>query len=203
MTLKTVYFDLGNVLIFFSLPKLFSNLSQCTGLNPEKIENFLYRTDLREQYEKGLIRTEELYQKFSNVATKSFSLLAFTAAFSDIFTPNYEIWPLVKQLKDQGMRLVLLSNTSECHFKHADTHYPVLQLFDHKVLSYEIGAWKPDQKIFHHALKFAKCAPEECFYIDDIPEFIENARIAGLPGEIFTDVPKLKQQLIQRGCQFF
>jgi len=203
MTLRTVYFDLGNVLIFFSLPKLFSNLSHCTGLHAKEIETFFFKTDLRERYEKGVVSTEEVYQKFSAVAPKTFTLIEFTDAFSDIFTPNHEIWLLVKQLKQAGLRLVLLSNTSECHFEYADAHYPVLQLFDHKVLSYEVGVWKPDLGIFQHALKHAKCAPEECFYIDDISEFIESARKAGLPGEVFTDVSKLKQQLTERGCNFF
>jgi HAD superfamily hydrolase (TIGR01509 family) len=196
--LKTVYFDLGNVLIFFSLPKLFSNLSLCTGISSAEVEKFFFHTDLRERYEKGLIGTEGLYQKFLKRAPKTFSLEEFTSAFSDIFTPNLEIWPLVEHLKQKGIRLVLLSNTSECHFKFAETHYPVLKLFDHKVLSFQVGAWKPDQLIFQHALQYAHCAPEECFYIDDIPEFIETARKTGLPGEIFTDVPKLQQQLALR-----
>lgn len=202
MTLKTVYFDLGNVLIFFSLQKLISNLSRCTGISPKEIEDFFFKTDLRERYEKGLIRTEQVYQKFLSRAPKSFTLAEFTLAFSDIFTPNHEIWPLVEQLKKAGLRLVLLSNTSECHFNYAEAHYPVLRLFDHKVLSYEVGVWKPDLGIFQHALMHAQCPPEECFYIDDISEFIESARKAGLPGEIFTDVPKLKRHLAERGCDF-
>lgn len=196
--IKTVYFDLGNVLIFFSLPKLFCQLSDCTGLTAGEIETFFFNTDLRERYEKGNLKTEELFQKFAEKAKRPFTLAQFTHAFSDIFTPNTEIWPLVKQLKEKGIRLVLLSNTSECHFNYATSNYPILEQFDEKILSFKVGAWKPDPQIFEHALRVAQCTPDECFYIDDIPEFIEGARKAGLPGEVFIDVARLKQSLKNR-----
>lgn len=200
--LKTVYFDLGNVLVFFSLPKMFAQLSRCSGLSPEEIRQLLFDTDLRELYETGLIDTEQLYLAILQHAPKSFSLPEFMAAFSDIFTPNTEILPVVEKLKKEGIRLILLSNTSECHFHYTYAHYPIVHQFDHHILSYEVGAWKPDPRIFQAALEHSHCAPEECFYTDDIPDFIASARKAGLPGEVFTDVPHLKQQLIRRGCKF-
>jgi putative hydrolase of the HAD superfamily len=199
--IKTVYFDLGNVLLFFSLPKMFAQMATCTGMSPSAVQGLLYGTELRELYEKGLIDTEQLYRTFLKHAPHPFSLHEFMAAFSNIFTPNTDLWPVIESLKNQGIRLVILSNTSECHFNYAYSHYPILHQFDHKILSYEVGAWKPDPSIFTHALKHSQCAPEECFYTDDIPEFIAGAKKAGLHGELFTDVPALKQHLIDRGCQ--
>jgi len=200
--IKTVYFDLGNVLLFFSLPKMFAQMGDCTGMSPSEVKELLYDTPLRELYEKGQINTEQLFKTFQRHAPNSFSLREFVSSFSNIFTLNKELCPLVEKLKQAGIRLVLLSNTSECHFNYAYSHYPIIQLFDHKILSFEVGAWKPDPRIFHKALAHAHCDLQECFYTDDIPEFISSARKAGLPGEIFTDVPKLKKQLIDRGCNF-
>lgn len=198
--IKTIYFDLGNVLIFFSPDKMFAQLSKCIGISAAEIKEKLYETSLREEFETGKIGTEDLYRYFSKQGKREFSLSEFTTAFADIFTPNKELWPLVAQLKKQGIRLVLLSNTSECHYRFIDTHYPILKQFDHCVLSYEVGTWKPDPHIFKKALEHAKCAPHECFYTDDIPEFITSARNVGLPGEVFTDVPSLKKKLVSRGC---
>lgn len=200
MSLKTIYFDLGNVLIFFSLPKMFDQMARCTGMTSSAVKQLLYETELRQLYETGLINTEQLYRTFLKHSPHSFSLHEFMAAFADIFTPNTELWPLVHDLKKQNIRLVLLSNTSECHFNYAYSHYPILQQFDHKILSYELGVWKPDPRIFEKALLHSHCASEECFYTDDIPEFIASARQVGLPGELFTDVNSLKKQLIERGC---
>jgi len=199
--IKTIYFDLGNVLIFFSLPKMFSQIAHCTGTAPEEVQKILFDTNLRELYEKGFIQTEQLYQTVQKQSPRPFSLQEFMAAFSNIFTPNVELWPVVEQLKKGGIRLILLSNTSECHFNYAYSHYPILQLFDHKILSFEVGVWKPDLQIFQKALGVAQCAPEECFYTDDIPEFIANASKVGLQGEVFTGVSQLKQVLMERGCR--
>lgn len=200
--LKTVYFDLGNVLIFFSYPKMIQQVATCTGLKPIEIQRLLFDRNLRETYETGKIDSAELYSIFQKLSPFRFSFVELMEAFSDIFTPNINLWPIVERLKKEGIRLILLSNTSECHYNYIYSHYPILQLFDHKILSYEVGACKPDPLIFQKALALSNCSPNECFYTDDIPEFIAGARKEGLPGEIFTDIPNLKNQLIARGCDF-
>lgn len=200
--IKTVYFDLGNVLLYFSLPKMFAQLSQICGLSAPQVQKLLFETPLREEYEKGQIDTQSLYRIFLSYAPREFAFHEFVDALSDIFTPNTDLWPLVETLKSNGVRLILLSNTCECHFNRAYSHYPILHHFDHKILSYEVSAWKPDPLIFQKALEQSQCNPEECFYTDDIPEFIHAARKNGLDGEIFTGVEPLKKALISRGCDF-
>jgi putative hydrolase of the HAD superfamily len=116
-------------------------------------------------------------------------------ALADIFTPNIELFPLVEELKRQGSKLVLISNTNECHYHYAKKHYPILNLFDVNILSYEVGACKPNPKIFGRALKEVK---GKSFYTDDIPAFVKAGREAGLDAELFTDVPNLIHHLVQR-----
>ena len=199
--IRTAIFDLGNVLVFFSYPKMIAQAAACTGLSPGEIERLFFDRRLREIYETGQMSSEELVSHFQSISPRRFSFSELMHALSDIFTPNQELWPVVDQLKEQGIRLVLLSNTSECHFNRILADYPICQKFDHLVLSYEVGACKPDLKIYQKALAVAGCKPEECFYTDDIPEFIDGARKAGLPGEIFTSVPSLCKHLSDRGCQ--
>lgn len=196
--IRTVYFDLGNVLVFFSRPKMLSQVAECTGMSENALkELFLKRSWLRD-YETGQMDSLGLYEKLRSQSPKSFSLHELLNAVSDIFTPNEEIWPLVKELKEKEIRLVLLSNTCECHYNHIHSTYPILHLFDHKVLSFEVGFCKPDRRIFKKALTFAECLPEECFYIDDVPEFIASAKKEGLPGAVYTDVPSLTDVLKER-----
>lgn len=200
--IKTIYFDLGNVLIFFSFPKMIAQIGALSGMGRSEVERLFFQNDLRGLYETGQIDTAEVYRQFQRKSPLPFSLPEFMEALSNIFTPNHELWPLVESLKKAGIRLVLLSNTCECHFNRLYSHYPILQQFDHKILSFEVGACKPAPLIFQRALEVSKCSSEECFYTDDIPEFIASARECGLDGEIFTDVPTLRRQLISRGCQF-
>lgn len=197
--LKTIFFDLGNVLVFFSHEKMFRQLAACTGLTTQTIKHMLFEERLQEDYETGQIDSLSIYEHFQKKSPQQFNFDQFITAASDIFTPNTSLWPLVERLKQIGIRLVLLSNTSDCHFKNVFAQYPVLHLFDDKILSFEVGFMKPDRRIFLTALARAECAPEECFYTDDIPEFIDAAKKVGLDAELFLGADPLKKALIERG----
>lgn len=159
------------------------------------MEHLIFGTDLREKYETGRISTQEFYQSIRDASPRPFTFEEFASAYCEIFTPNREIWTLVENLKSQKCRLILLSNTSELHYNYASHHYPILKLFDHKILSYQLNTWKPERAIFEKALEQAECAPNECFYIDDVPEYIESAKVLGLDGVVFKDVETLKNKL--------
>jgi len=192
----TIFFDLGNVLLFFDLEKMLIQLANCMRIPLEVLrDKQLFNPQVFQNFECGRTTSEELYRLLQSNTDHPFSFHDMAIAMSDIFTPNIELWPLVEQLKAQGSRLVLISNTNECHFKFAYSHYAVLKLFDRFILSYEVGAGKPDPLIFKHALKEAR---GKTFYTDDIPAFVEAGRAAGIDAEVFVDVPTLQQHLKKR-----
>lgn len=197
--IKTVAFDLGNVLVFFSFPKMLRQMADCTGLDEHEVDREFVEGPLRMHYETGKLSTQGLKDAFQQKATKPFTEERFRDALCDIFVLNNEIVPVVESLKRQGIRLVLLSNTSEAHFTYLWKTAPVLQLFDAKILSYEVGVAKPAPAIYHAAIEAAECDPRECFYTDDIPAYVEGARREGLDAEVFVGVNELRRQLAQRG----
>jgi len=197
-TIKTAIFDLGNVLVFFSYDKIIAQTAALTGLTPNAIRELLIRKELHGAYESGKISSENIYNIFLKEAPKSFTPEQFFFAASDIFQPNDSIFPLVKKLKKQGLRLVLLSNTSPAHFDFLTSRLPILDLFDAKVLSYEVKALKPHPRIYAAAIEAAKCSPQECFYTDDIPEFVIAARTHGIDAETFTNSEALENQFKKR-----
>ncbi|MBX3280826.1 MAG: HAD-IA family hydrolase, partial [Acidobacteria bacterium] len=126
---------------------------------------------------------------------------ALSTACSDIFRLNEPIVPVIEALKRQGLRLVVLSNTSRWHIDWIRRHWPVLDLFDQLVLSYEVGAIKPETPMYEAALKAIHCRPEECFYTDDIPAYVDRGREFGLQAEVFTEVDRLIEHLHNRGLR--
>ena len=196
--LKTICFDLGNVLCFFDREKMFRQVAACCGISIPHVKKIMIHEGIQESHELGKIDTQNVYRLFKSKASKIFSLHEFTDAMSDIFTGNTELWPIVEQLKKERMRLVLLSNTCESHYNHIYSNYPILHLFDHKILSFEVGYLKPDPRIFKLALQHAECAASECFYVDDIPAFIRGAKKVGLKGALFTDAASLSSSLANR-----
>ena len=94
---------------------------------------------------------------------------ALIDASSDIFTLNEPIVPLLDELRRLGVRLVLLSNTHPWHVDFVRRRFDVLDRFDELVLSYAVGAVKPEPAVFEATVKALRCSPSEAFYTDDIP----------------------------------
>gem|GEM_PF-6978869 len=105
------------------------------------------------------------------------------------------IVPLLQQLHDAGLRLVLLSNTSITHIEFIERNFHVLKYMHQRVTSFSVGAMKPDHRIFKAALEAAQCPPEECFYTDDIEAYTSEARKLGIQSHTFTTVDLLTDRL--------
>lgn len=194
--IKAVLFDIGNVLLFFSHDLMYQNMATVLGLDIDVFKKEII--DLQNHYESGKISTEEFYAYLEARAGKQHSKKEFIQAAQSIFTPNEAIFPVVESLKQENVKLILLSNIGEIHYQYIVEQYPIFQLFDSHILSYQIKACKPDQAIFEAAVKAADCSPQECFYIDDIPLFIEKARLLGIDAETYTEVSLLRSHLQKR-----
>ena len=75
----------------------------------------------------------------------------------------------------------------------------MLGFFDDFTTSFEAGALKPDAKIYENALARANCEPQECFYTDDIEEYVLKAASFGINAEVYTQTDKTRQALQSLG----
>lgn len=53
-------------------------------------------------------------------------------------------------------------------------------LFDTKTYSCCLGAWKPDKKMYEHALKQMKLPPEQTVFVDDWEPNLDGAAVCGI-----------------------
>lgn len=199
--LKTCLFDLGNVLLFFSHEKMCRQMGALCGRTEKEIRQLVFVPKHHLRYERGEWTEGEFHRWFEELVGCSISLEDLRIATADIFVPNESILPVLDRLKQSGYRLVLLSNTNETHIELIRARYDVLERFDELVLSYQVGAVKPEAKIFETALTKIGCAPKECFYTDDIMEYVEKGRSFGLQAEPFTTTERLVEQLRERGIE--
>jgi putative hydrolase of the HAD superfamily len=149
-------------------------------------------------FERGEETAEQFHVWFEEFARQKIDPNSLQRAVADIFEPIAGMTEILDSIKSQGLRLVLLSNTNSAHIGFIRENFDVLSRFDHEVLSYEVGALKPEAAIFEAALGQIQCRPEECFYTDDIPEYVEQGRKHGLQGEVFESPEALREQLAQR-----
>lgn len=188
-------FDVGNVLIYFDAQRMLRQVSDVLGIGEMQAIDLYVHQELGIQYERGSISSAEFYRRFSQLSKKPHRQDMFWNAFSDIFQPNMEMEKLVKELKMQGRRLILLSNTCEAHYHYFHPKFEIFAAFDQSILSHEVGARKPEREIFEAALKAAGCSPEQCFYTDDITAYVAAARELNIPAEPFTTAQKLREDL--------
>jgi putative hydrolase of the HAD superfamily len=67
------------------------------------------------------------------------------------------------------------------------------------VWSYQLGVAKPDAAIYRYALERLGTHPEETLFVDDKRENVETAAAIGMKGMIFSDVEKLRADLVESG----
>jgi putative hydrolase of the HAD superfamily len=83
--------------------------------------------------------------------------------------------------------LVLLSNTDPLHVAHMEAGFSFLRHFPARVYSCAVGCRKPLAAIYRQAVARAEVAPELILYIDDVPEYVEAGRRAGMQAHRFSD----------------
>jgi putative hydrolase of the HAD superfamily len=199
---KSIIFDLGNVIVPFSLDRGYQAFARLLGLSPNTVAAHLQNSPIYSQYEAGQLSTTEFHASIQKLLQIDFELATLREAWNAIFHPQTSLSDeLVLALKKR-YRLVLLSNTNELHFEWLRERFPLLGHFSAFTLSHEVGAMKPDPKIFAAAIAHAQCRPEECFYTDDIANYVEAARTHGILAETFTDEAKLRTDLIRHGIAF-
>ncbi|MCA9081261.1 MAG: HAD family phosphatase [Planctomycetaceae bacterium] len=190
---------MGNVLVYFSHDRMFRQMGAVCDRSASEMRSLLIDSELQWEFERGQVSEREFCGRLSQLVGRELEVDAVRQAGSDIFWPHPEMRPILEGLKKQGLRLVLLSNTSISHFEWIQQRYDFPALFDDLVLSYEVGAIKPEEAIFRAALDKIDCDPEECFYTDDISAYVAAGRTYGLQAEIFTGANDLREHLRMRG----
>ncbi len=195
MAIKTCLFDMGNVLLYFSHDTMCRNAAAVSGASEDRVRDVLLNSGLQWQLERGEISEREFHEGFERQLEATVEFDALKYAVGDIFRLNQSIVPLLAELKQLGLRLVLLSNTSITHLQFIQDNFDVLNAFDALTTSYQAGVLKPESKIYEDALSKADCAPHECFYTDDIEEYVTAARNFGINAEVYSDTSKTRTVL--------
>ena len=197
--IKTILFDLGNVVVPFDFKPAYARMAQHCGCKPEEVPSLIRATGLVGPFEKGEIAAEPFVRELSAALRLNITYPEFCDWWSSVFLPQ----PLVSEalLEDLAnrYRLLALSNTNPIHFDMLKEAYPLLRHFHGYVLSYQVGSAKPEAKIYLEAIARAQCSPEECFFTDDMAVNIEAAREHGMDAVQFLSAEQLQRELRSRG----
>jgi glucose-1-phosphatase len=193
--IKVIYFDLGKVIVDFDYALAIRELMKVTSLPLAEVTAILSNNDLINEYETGKISTAEFYRLVSQRLQLEVPLEKFKRLWGSMFLPQPLLSESFLQSLKKRYRLILLSNTNEIHFEFVEGRYPILGYIEERVLSYEVGCMKPDERIYHAAVAKAEVAPEEILFTDDRQENINAARSIGIQCIQFQSEDQLKRDM--------
>ena len=195
---KAVIFDLGRVLVNFDFRRGYRALEGLCPYTADEIPVRMQSGDLLKRFETGLIGPRDFYEQFCELLGLDVDYSRFCEIWTSIFTDALLPESLLESLAAR-YRLVLLSNTNPIHFEMIRGAYPHLRHFHRLVLSYEVKAMKPQPEIYRAAIDAAECRAEECFFTDDILEYVEGARRLGIDAVQFESREQIERELSARG----
>ena len=199
---KTIIFDLGGVIVPFDFAHAYDRMEAWSGLGRQEIRTRLTEGGLAERFERGQVTPDEFRGALNQRLGTTISSHQFVEMWVSIFTPGQTLIAesLIASLAAR-YRVILLSNTTLTHFQWLSANTPHLRHMHHYVLSYAVGATKPQPEIYAEAILRARCEAGECFFTDDVMKYVEGARAAGIDAEQFTDEAALRGHLAARGVE--
>jgi putative hydrolase of the HAD superfamily len=111
----------------------------------------------------------------------------FKEIYFEALEPNTAMIDLMRELKDEGYRMAMLTNNVREWEPYWRSMLPVDEIFETVVDSGFVGCRKPESRIYALTLERVGAAAEACLFVDDVEVNCEGARRAGMNAVHFRD----------------
>ena len=198
--IKTIFFDIGGVLIDIHPERTYQYLSDSADVEVNMVkESFPW--DAHDQYERGIMNNEDWFITYKESLPQPCCLkrLDFWNAWKLLLGEEKNTVNILEALNKQ-YSIWLLSNTNPKHIQdEIEKRYLFPSLVNGAVYSFDVGVRKPEKEIYEIAMQRANANPQECLFIDDLLENIQAAKQIGIEGIHFISSEQLKQELVHLG----
>lgn len=194
---EAVVFDLGGVLADFGGVGPMRSLA---GIDSDAVlwERWLACEPVR-RFERGVGSPEEFAAALVEEWRLPVEPQRFLADFRGWLVGPYD--GATELVEGVGTRVTVacLSNTNRVHWEAGAARWPLLGLFDHAFLSFELGLVKPDREIFEHVVAELALPPEQVLFLDDNEINVVAARQVGMRAERVAGVEQARATLASVG----
>ena len=179
--IEIVLFDIGGVLARFAGLEV---LRELTGSDSElEVSARWLMSPWVRRFESGDCSDDE----FAAGIVEEWQLPYTAQQFLEIF-PTWLDAPFAggeQMLRETAERAGVgcLSNTNSLQWNGIIRHWPHAGYFEHRFLSFELHAVKPDALIFERVIERLPVPPGNVLFLDDVALNVEGARAAGLRSE--------------------
>ena len=183
---RTIVFDLGGVLIDYSLERSIEAFRRIGYGQIETLIDPYRQSGVLLQLEKGEVGPEALYDEISRSVGRPVDPKAIDAALCGFLLdiPDYKL-DMLLDLRRRGFRLFMLSNTNTImmtYMKNGVFRKQGLTIdayFDRLFLSYRMKLVKPYPEIYRKMIDESGILPAESLFIDDSEANIRTAASLG------------------------
>lgn len=185
--IKTVIFDIGNVLVNVDWWGYVNSRLETSELS-ESVTTAVWKSGWWEEMDRGVLPEEEVLKHIIESAPghEDEVRLILDNFGGCLHKQDYAV-PWVEELKSKGYRVLYLSNYSDFLIRANRDALEFIEHMDGGVFSHIVHMTKPDLEIYEKIISQYELVGEECLFIDDRPDNIEGARRAGINGIVFTN----------------
>jgi 2-haloacid dehalogenase len=197
---NTVVFDLGGVLVDWNPRYLLRKVMPGREAEMEAIladvlnHEWNLARDTGDSWPDAIAELKVRYPRWADI----FDI--YDQRWSETLAGSHEdTVAILRELKDNQVPLLALSNWSAEKFHHAEERYEWLTWFEGVVVSGRVGLVKPERPIFDYLLQTYGRRAEDVFFVDDHEPNVVAARSYGIRGHLFRDAATLRQELTEAG----
>lgn len=175
-------FDMGNVIIDIDFNRVFDKWSELSGTPSEEIKSRFTFGNIFQLHECGKISDIEFAELLCEEMDITLSFEDFAEGWHAIFISlRPEVIDIMERLREQGHRVVVLSNTNRLHLDYWPAHYPeIAASSDFLYLSQDLGMRKPDPEIYKYVLQSEEFDAADAIFFDDVEENVKAAEALGI-----------------------
>jgi len=204
MTITTLIFDLGNVVLtndwHYNCPKKFQAYSDYFGITYDDMERGW--NAFWPQFCTGKITEDEFWNGFLKTAgTKKIDIMQAKKLWREYQKPIENMLYLLGRLK-QHYRLAALATISREWLDYKREKHNLDSYFEVTVSSGYSGLAKPDPNIYRMVLEKLNVKPEECLFIDDSRRTLPPAEKLGMKTMLFSGQSDLEKNLKELGIKY-
>ncbi len=180
MTIKTVIFDVGGVLLRTEDRRPRTMLADAFGMTYEALENLVFNGDQGHAAQRGEVTAAEQWEYVRNqlnIQTAELDPVRRTFFSGDVL--DRELLDFVRSLKP-SYQTAIITNAFDDARAALTEQFHLDEVFDPIIVSAEEKVMKPDPEIFRIALKRCSIRAEEAVFIDDFPHNIRGAQAVGM-----------------------
>ncbi len=196
---RAVLWDFGNVLVDWNPRRLYRKLIQSDAALDEFLGGVCTMA-WHQAHDRGVPMADNRRALIAAHPDKADLILAWDTRWAEMFNGWVAgMEALVAGLETAGVAQYGLTNYPAEKIPHLYDILPALTRFRDVIVSGDEGVTKPDPAIYAITRQRIGLDPAQVIFLDDRPENVDAARLAGFQAELFTGEASARAALRHRG----